>query len=265
MLKIILKNTTDFFENIGSELFSKLSDIGYGVILFFKVIFYLKNIFQKRFDIVKQMYIAGVKSFLVVTIVSLFTGMILAFQFGIELKNFGIETRIGQLIIATLTREMSPFVSAIVLISSVGSAIAAEIATMKESEEIDALIMMSISPVKFLVMPRLVAMSIIFPLVCVYFTFFGVFGAAVIAINNLGITWNVFYKFVLAGLHFKAVYVGLLKSFVFGILVTLASCTKGLRATGGALGVGHATRSSVISSFLLVLIVGFYITTLFYG
>lgn len=253
-----------FTHNLGENIVRSFTEMGYGVVLFFKSLFYMKNIFQKRSDIIHQIYNAGVRSFIVATVVAIFTGMILGLQFGIEMKEFGMEGRLGQLVMAVLTREMSPFVSAIVLISSVGSAIAAEIATMHESEEIDALIMMSISPVKFLVMPRLVAMALIFPIVCTYFTFFGCIGAGIIANSQIGINYQQFYKWAKAGLHFKAYTVGITKSFVFGIVVTIACCTKGLNAKGGALGVGQATRTSVIVSFLLVLILGLYITSMFY-
>ncbi|MBN1501082.1 MAG: ABC transporter permease [Spirochaetes bacterium] len=261
----MVNNLYDFLHDIGTEVLFQFKELGYGTIMFFKTVYYFKNIPHKRHEIVKQMYNAGVKSFLVATVVAVFTGMILGFQFGLEMKEFGMENRIGQLIMSVLTREMSPFVSAIVLISSVGSAIAAEIATMHESEEIDALVMMSISPVKFLVMPRLVAMMIVFPLICVYFTFFGLIGAAVISQTKLGVSYNLFYKYAVEGLHFKATYVGLIKSFTFGVVVTIACCTKGLNSEGGALGVGRATRSSVIVSFLLILILGFYITSMFYS
>ncbi len=264
-ISYVKNNFFNFSHEIGTVILFQFKEIGYGIILLLKSFYYFKDIPQKRHEIVKQMYNAGVKSFLVATIVAVFTGMILGFQFGLEMKEFGMENRIGQLIMSALTREMSPFVSAIVLISSVGSAIAAEISTMHESEEIDALVMMSISPVKFLVMPRLVAMMIVFPIICVYFTFFGCIGAAVISDSKLGVPYSMFFKYAVKGLHFKATYVGLLKSFTFGIVVTAACCTKGLNAEGGALGVGRATRSSVIVSFLLILILGFYITSMFYS
>ena len=191
--------------------------------------------------------------------------MILALQTGIEMRNFGQESLIGKLVIVTLTREMSPFVSSIVLIASVGSAIAAEIATMKVSEEIDALEMMSISPLRFLVMPRLIALSIVFPLTSVYFTFIGTLGGALVAGTQLNVDWNVYSRGALQGLHFKATYVGMLKSFIFGGVVSIVSSAHGLRAKNGVIGVGQATRSSVIASFLMVLILGYFITAIFFG
>jgi phospholipid/cholesterol/gamma-HCH transport system permease protein len=147
----------------------------------------------------------------------------------------------------------------------VGSGIAAEIATMKVSEEIDALEMMSISPSKFLVMPRLVALLLMFPVISVYFTVLGTLGGGVVAFFQLEVNWDIYYRHVLESLHFKATYVGLLKSCIFGIMVAGICCGKGLLAVDGAMGVGKATRSSVIGSLLMVLIIGYYVTAMFYG
>lgn len=238
---------------------------GFSLDLIFKSCLFLPKMFEKRAEIIKQMYAAGIKSFLVVTIVAFFTGMILSLQTGIEMKKFGLENMIGSLVVATLTREMSSFTTAVVLIASVGSAIAAELSTMKVSEEIDALEMLLINPVKFLVMPRIVALSIMFPIVSVYFTIMGVMGGGVVSNSQLSVEWDIYFKSCLAGLKLKAVYVGLLKSFLFGLMVAAISCANGLKAENGVAGVGKATRNSVIASFMMVLITGYYVTAVFYG
>jgi phospholipid/cholesterol/gamma-HCH transport system permease protein len=142
---------------------------------------------------------------------------------------------------------------------------AAEIGTMKVSDEIDALVLMSINPVRFLVMPRVVGLGIIMPVVAIYITTLACLGGAVVANTVLNVSFNVYVKYLLRGIHFKAMYVGLLKAFVFGILISIISCAYGLRATSGELGVGNATRASVVASFLMVLIIGYFITALFYG
>jgi phospholipid/cholesterol/gamma-HCH transport system permease protein len=264
-----MKNITNKFVGILDETGSKILEVigfaGYCITLFLQSMKFLPKVWEKRKDIIYQMYVAGVKSFLVTSVVALFTGMILSLQTGIEMRNFGQASLIGRLVIITLTREMAPFISAIVLIASVGSTIAAEISTMKVSEEIDALEMMSISPVKFLVMPRVIALAAVFPLISVYFTFIGAFGGGIVANYQLDVQWPLYYREVLAGLHFKATYVGLLKSFIFGIVVAVVSSAHGLLAKNGVIGVGQATRSSVIASFLMVLILGYYITSMFFG
>ena len=261
----VVHRLLEFLDEVGSKILEVIELAGYCVILFMESVPFFPKIWEKRRDILSQMYIGGVKSFLVNVVVAMFTGMILALQMGLALRDFGQETMVGRIVTITLTREMSPFVSAIVLIACVGSAIAAEIATMKVSEEIDALEMMSISPVKYLVMPRLIALSLVFPLSAVYFTFVGMFGGAVVAFYKLNIPWQMYYNDAMHGLHFKATYVGLLKSYIFGVVVSLVCCSYGLRAKNGVIGVGQATRSSVISSFMMVLILGYFITAMFFG
>ncbi len=264
MKRIFLKPLS-VLDDLGSRIIAMVDIAGFCIIMFIESIPHMMGAWGKRRDIVSQMYVAGVKSFVVTIVVALFTGMILSLQSGIELRNYGQETLVGGLVTATLTREMSPFVSAIVLIASVGSSIAAEISTMKVSEEIDALEMMSISPIRFLVMPRLLALAVVFPITSVYFTFFGIFGGGLVANYQLNIPWQLYYTTVIKGLHFKATYVGLLKSFIFGVVVALVCAAHGLRATNGVVGVGQATRASVITSFLMVLMIGYFITSMFYG
>ncbi len=242
-----------------------LDQSGYTVLLLFEVLFYLKDVFNKFREVMKQMYFAGVKTLFVCSLVGVFTGMILALQTGITLRDYGQQAQIGHLIIVSMTREMGPFMSAIILTASVGSAMAAEIGTMKVYDEIDALVLMSISPVKFLVMPRVVGLSIMLPVISIYIITLACLGGALIANTMLNVSFNVYVKHLLRGVHFKAIYVGLLKSFVFGVLISIISCAYGLRATSGELGVGHATRASVVASFLMVLITGYFITALFYG
>jgi phospholipid/cholesterol/gamma-HCH transport system permease protein len=253
------------FSYTGRRLIEIIDTAGFTILTLLETAYFLKNVISKRKEIMKQMYIAGVKSFLVISIVAMFTGMILALQAGVELLRFQQQVYVGNLVIASMTREMGPFMTAIILTASVGSAMAAEVATMKVSEEIDALEMMSISPVRFLVMPRVVALSIMLPVVTIYTDFLGTLGGALIAKFQLSVPFDMYYAHVLESLHFKATYTGLLKSFVFGILISGISCAQGLRAENGAMGVGQATRSSVVASFLMVLICGYFITAIFYG
>lgn len=254
----------DFLARIGLRVMMFLDFAGFTIILFVKSIYYLKNVFARRTEIIRQMFNAGARTFAVITVVSLFTGMILTLQTGIVLKDYGIEETIGNIVIATLTREMGPFTAAILMIASIGSAMAAEIGTMRVSEEIDALEVMSINPVDFLVMPRVLALTVMMPVATVYVIVLGVVGGAIIAESHLGISYHTFYLHVLESLWFKATYVGLFKSTVFGMIIASISCAHGLRAKDGARGVGHATRNSVVASFLMILIIGYYITDIFF-
>jgi len=255
----------NFFQYIGERVIEYLDQAGFTVLLFFQVIYYLKDSIGKSREIFQQMFNAGVKTLLICSLVGVFTGMILGLQTGIEMRAFSQQALVGRIIIASMTREMGPFMSAIILTASIGSAMAAEIGTMKVSDEIDALEMMSINPARFLVMPRVVALSLALPIVSIYITTLASLGGAVVAFNNLNVSYNVYFKHLLKGIHFKAMYVGLFKAFVFGLMISVISCAYGLRATSGDLGVGKATRSSVVASFLLVLIVGYFITAFFYS
>lgn len=214
------------------------------------------------------MYVTGISSFFVVSIVAVFTGMIMALNAGLGLKDFGAEGQIGYLLTITLTREMSPFMTALILAASVGSALAAEIGTMKVSEEIDALEVMSIDPVRYLVFPRVFGFSSVVPILCVYSSILGVLGGAVVGQFQLGVNYKVYFNDVINRVStipgLKDLWVGLFKGYVFGIIVSVVSCSHGLRASNGAIGVGRATRQSVVTSFLLVIFFGYVLTAIFY-
>lgn len=226
----------------------------------------LRFVFSRRSgpEVIYQLYIAGIKSLGVISVVAIFTGMILALQTGIELRKFGQEVNIGAAVMISMLREMGPFMTALILAASVGSAIAAELGTMTVSEEIAALEVMSISPVRMLVMPRLAAMIIMTPILTFYASMLGVIGGAVVGYTQLGVSVEAYVDNATRFAEVKDLYVGLFKSFVFGILITIISCHEGFSTTEGAVGVGRATRRSVIISFLSILIVGYFITRLFY-
>lgn len=264
-MKKIIQPFLDISEYVGKNILIALSDAGFIIVIFFQSVVYSKDLFWRWREIVKQMYIAGVKSFIVSSIVSFFTGMVLALQTGIELMTFQQEALVGDLVITVMTREMGPFTAALVLTASVGSAMAAEIGTMKVSEEIDALEMMAIHPVSFLVMPRVVALSIMLPVVTIYSIVMGTYGGAIVSNYQLLVPYDIYYHHVVDSLRFKATYVGMLKSYVFGIMISSISCARGLQAKNGAIGVGQAVRSSVVISFLMILIVSYFITSFFYG
>ncbi len=182
MVEKIKHTVINFISDIGTNTLNIIAMMGYCMLLFLEVVYYSKAAFEKRREILKQMYYAGVKTFIVVSIVALFTGMILALQTGLELKPYQQQALVGNIIIATLTREMAPFVTAIILIAAVGSTMAAEIGTMTVSEEIDALEMMAISPVKFLVMPRVIALAIMLPIATIYTNLLGSIGGGIVVI-----------------------------------------------------------------------------------
>jgi len=213
---------------------------------------------------------AGVRALPVTLVVAAFAGAILAMQTGIELRRFGNTNVLGTITALSMCREMGPFITAVILAATVGSSIAAEIGTMKVSDEIDALEVMSIDPVDYLVVPRVVALALMCPLLTVLSNLIGIYGGSVIAEQNLGVSPDLYWVGAVESLTSsgtllpKEVYVGLLKSFIFGTAIATVSCAAGLKANGGALGVGLAVQTAVRNSVLLIIVLGFVITWFFY-
>lgn len=261
-----------FFRLLGQLLEEAVRGTGRTLELTIVASGHLGHVFKRRRFVLDQLYTCGIRPLPVVLVVALFTGMILALQTGIELDRFGAKDRIASIIGLGLCREMGPFMTALILTASVGSGIAAEIGTMKVSEEIDALEIMSIRPESFLVMPRLVAMAVATPLLTFVTDVVGVLGGCLVSATRLRIAPELYMKTVVESLSEvltvgglpKDLYTGLAKAFVFGVIIATVGSSAGLRASGGAIGVGRATRSAVIQSFVLIIVVGYFMTSLFY-
>lgn len=262
----ILLEKVDRLKNVFLELFYSA---GFTILLLFRAILNLPFVVFKAKEILEQAFLAGVGSFFVVSIVSVFTGMIMGLNTGLGLRDFGAESQVGLLLTITLTREMSPFMTSLILAASVGSAMAAEIGTMKVSEEIDALEVMSIDPVRYLVMPRILGFSLMVPVLCVYATTLGLLGGAIVGYFQLGLDYKSYFQDVTDRITsspgLKDLYVGLLKGYIFGLVISTISCAEGLRTSNGAIGVGRTTRKAVVLSFLFVIFFGYIITALFYN
>jgi len=250
---------------VGEKLLYQVHFSGFTLLLILKTLLEMRYIFSKRREIIKQMYISGVKSMMVCSIVALFGGMIFSLQTGLQLKVYGQSDFVPTMMINIMNKELGSFLTAIILTAFSGAAMAAELGTMKVSEEIDALEMMSINPVRYLVMPRMVSMMIMLPVLSIYTIILGVCGGAIIRYFQLGLSFDIYFRRIEESIWFKDMYVGLLKSLVFALIISSISCANGLKAKNGALGVGHATRVSVVSSYLMILILGYFITSIFYG
>ena len=248
----------------GRGLVLAARDAGRALFIIGEAFFWIVHVFRRRSEVRRQLVLCSLKSVGVTSTVALFTGMILALQAGLILRDYGQEVQVGTLVSQTMCREMGPFMTALILAASVGSAMAAELGTMAVSEEIDALHVMSINPVRFLVMPRLVALLFMVPALTIYTNVVGILGGMLVAATQLGVAPSAYYDNAIVYLHNKAVYVGLLKAVVFAAIVATISSFQGLSATNGAVGVGRATRRTVVHSFLLILVTGYFITRLFY-
>ena len=232
----------------------------FGSILQARYVFSHRN----RHDVLHQMYVTAIKSLGVITVVAMFTGMILALQTGLELRRFGQEVNIGTAVTVVLLREMGPFMTGLIIAASVGSAIAAQLGTMVVSEEVAALEVMSINPLRYLVMPRLVALALMMPLLTIYTNCIGIVGGAIVGNTQLGVSMTAYFDNATSFAQNKDLYVGLFKAFMFGLIIVTVACHQGFSTKSGAVGVGQATRRTVIISFLTILVIGYMVTRLFY-
>ncbi|MBR4354840.1 MAG: ABC transporter permease [Kiritimatiellae bacterium] len=235
--------------------------IGLGTVIRFPTVFRSRD---SRAEFSHQLYKTGISTLPVVTVVSLFTGMIMALQVGLELRRFNQEIYLGAAVMISLIREMAPFSCGLCLASCVGSAIAAELGTMKVNDEIDALRIMSISPLKFLAVPRVLALCVMAPLLAFYCCVIGTIGGGVVGATQLGVDFGQFMSSAMSIAERKDLFVGLVKALVFGLTIGVVAVSKGLGTKLGATGVGRATQHSVIVNFLLILMFGYMITRLCY-
>lgn len=243
------------------------AEMGRALTLFAEAVRFVPNIVKPRArrEVLHQMFVGGIQSLPVITVVSMFTGMILALQTGIELRRFSQEVFIGSAVMISMLREMGPFMTGIILAASVGAAFAAQMGTMVVSEEVAALEVMSINPIRFLVMPRMVAMAIMTPLLSFYGCLMGVIGGGIVGKTQLGIHWTAYINNATSYIDLKDIYVGIFKAFLFGLIIVTVACHQGFQTTNGAVGVGESTRRSVVISFLAILISGFFVTKIFYA
>lgn len=215
-------------------------------------------------DFALQLHRTGISTLPVMTIVSLFTGMILALQVGLELRRFNQEIYLGAAVMLTLIREMAPFSCGMCLAACVGSAVAAELGTMKVNDEIAALEIMSISPIRFLAAPRVLSLVIMAPLLAFFCCIVGTVGGGIVGSTQLGVDFGQYVASAMTMAETKDLFVGLAKATVFGLVIGTVSVSEGFGTRLGATGVGKATQRSVIISFLLILMLGYMITRVCY-
>jgi phospholipid/cholesterol/gamma-HCH transport system permease protein len=263
---------TAIFRALGSEALRVFQDSGKSCLLLYRSAKHFGQIHRSRRMLLTSLHNHLVKSFLVNAIVAVFAGMILSLQTGLELARYGQQSVLGTIVAIAMCREMGPFITGLILTATVGSALAAELGTMKVSEEIDALEVMSIDPERYLVLPRILSVAITCPVLTIFSNLFGILGGAIVGQTQIGITADLFLNTARDALEAgdkwlglpKDVYTGLVKAFVFGISIGTIGCGQGLRAQGGALGVGTATTRAVINGFLFVIVLSYAMTSLFY-
>ncbi|MFH1868505.1 MAG: ABC transporter permease [Candidatus Omnitrophota bacterium] len=256
-LKDALKRFTKKFNSL-------LYYIGGAVILFVETVFYSFVPPIRIRQILDQMYKIGVSSLPIVFLTAMFTGMVLALQSAYQMQRISAQMYIASLVALSMTRELGPVLTAIVVAGRVGASITAELGSMKVTEQIDALETLATNPVKYLVVPRFIAIVFMLPLLTVYADFIGMFGGYVVGVFKLHISSNMYLNMTTNPLGIKDVFTGLLKSVVFAVIIVIVGCYEGFRTSGGAEGVGRSTTLSVVTSFILIIAADCFFTALFY-
>lgn len=238
---------------------------GYTLTLLVESCLWLRSAPRKIGEIFNLTYTSVFTSMPVVLIVGLFSGLILAYQVGLELVKYTQQAEIGTIVAATICREAGPIMTAFAFAAVIGSSFAAHIGNMKVTEEIDALDAMSINPIYYLAMPRIVAVSISLPLMTIYTNAIAILGGSVVASSFHHVDAALYFNNAMEALKLRDIYGGLLKSVIFGITIAAVACSQGMRAENGPEGVGRATRLTVIHSFILILVFDYFLTYLIYG
>jgi phospholipid/cholesterol/gamma-HCH transport system permease protein len=254
-------------ENIREFGEKTLSLIEYAGSSFLLLIDTVSKLFQRPFRIkqtLSQIIKIGNSSLPIVSLISLFTGMVLALQSAYQMQKISAEMYIASLVALSMTRELGPVLTALIVAGRCGAAISAEVGTMKVTEQIDAMEPMGTNPVNYLVVPRFWAMIISLPILTIYADCIGMLGGYVVGHYKLGITKHLYQSMTFEPLTNKDIYSGLLKSIIFAVLICIISCYEGLHTKGGAEGVGKATTVSVVRSFILIIASDCIITAILY-
>lgn len=211
-----------------------------------------------------QAMAVGVTAVPVISFITFFIGVIMALQGAYELRRFGAIHLVADMVAISITRELGPLVTAIVVIGRSGSAFAAEIGTMKVTEELDAIETMALHPVAFLVTPKLLAMLVMMPCLTIWADLMGVFGGSVFGMIGADYTFRAYLSATRDALFMRDIVTGLVKSIVFGLVITGVGCQEGFRTGAGSEQVGRSTTSAVVTSIFLVVFVDLIFTAVFY-
>ncbi len=214
-------------------------------------------------EIIRQMDALGVQSIAITNLTALFTGMVLALQTAYALSQFGGKLFVGRVVVLSVCRELGPVLTSLMVAARCGAGITAELGSMSVTEQVDALRALGASPVRKLVLPRVVAVTLMLPLLTVLTDFLGMVGGLFIAVAEIHIGASFYLSTVMQSLRYNDILHGLAKTPVFGFEIALIGCYNGLNATGGADGVGRATTTAVVLSSICVLASDFFLTKIF--
>ncbi|MDR1397635.1 MAG: ABC transporter permease [Desulfarculales bacterium] len=253
-----------FLGKIGGWVLAGLNQSGGMLIFFLKSLFWLlRPPFRFRL-LFRQMEFVGVKSINVVILTGLFTGAVFALQSYYGFAMFGAESLVGSTVALALTRELAPVLTSLMVTGRAGSAMAAEIGTMRVTEQIDALTAMAVNPIQYLVAPRMLAGIIMLPLLTVLTNYIGILGSYVVGVKMLDISEGIFVQNIYTYLAMTDITMGLIKAAVFGLILSVVGCYQGYVTAGGAEGVGRATTRAVVLACILILATDYFLTAVMF-
>lgn len=218
----------------------------------------------KWYRVLSQAKRVGPGSFFISALVAFFVGMIIALQMAYQMVKLSAELYIPNVVAVSLTRELAPVLTALIVAGRIGAGITAEVGSMAATEQVDALKAFAVNPVKYLVVPRFIALVLMLPLLAVFADLIGIMGGYVICVFKLNISPAMYFAMVAEAVSFKDILTGLIKTIFFGAIIALVGCHEGLGVKGGAEGVGKATTVSVVISFILIIMTDCLFATMFY-
>lgn len=255
----------NFLASIGRVFIAFLASVGrLAIFTFDAIVTGIKPPYYPR-QIVRQMVEIGYYSLPVIGLTAIFTGAVLALQSYSGFSRFNAESSIAVVVVLSITRELGPVLSGLMVAGRIGAAFAAEIGTMRVTEQIDALTTLSTSPQKYLVFPRLLSGVLMLPVLVLVADIIGVFGGYLVSIHKLGFAPGPYLTSTFDFLKRIDVVSGLWKAAAFGFIVALMGCYHGYHSRGGAQGVGQATTNAVVSASILILLTNYFLTALFFG
>ena len=244
------------------QLTAILEGFGSTLLLLIRALSYAGTLPRQRARFIEQCYMIGYTTLPIVAILSFFIGSVLALQAGYSMQNFGTQQYIGSLVGLSMARELGPVMVAILVAGRVGSAIAAELASMKVYQEVDALVTMNIPPARMLVLPRLAAGLVMVPVLALIGDLVGWFGGALISkyTSFISIEPEAYFAVLRRYTHFEDVMNGLIKAEIFGFVVVLVCCNIGLNTRGGPREIGASVTRAVVVSLILILVLDYFLT-----
>ena len=259
----------NFIRAIGRVILGTIEHSKKVLSLFYETVYWsvagpFKKKFPKPKSVFEQMVFTGVKSILIVAFVGFFTGIVIAMQSAYQLAKLGGAIYVAAMVSVSMARELGPVLTSLVVAGRVGAAITAELGTMKVSEQIEALETLALNPIRFLVVPRFLALIIMLPCLVLFSDILGIAGGYLVGIYNLGLNPHRYIDVSFEFMVWKDIWTGLIKSLTFASVISMIGCYMGLNTKGGAEGVGKATTLSVVTSFILIILFDCILTGVFY-